>query len=191
MWKGNSPAFGPLKLTSTGGHPGTQPNIAVIRRWVAPCDTTINISGRLEHQLDDEAKAIYDKQFSDGLRKWFDKNAWDGVTGIIVWSRMSRGTARIGKELWRYNVLRDRRDANYGDINVKRGDTIDFIVTSRNYMKPKLRQGIALKLKINNPQQDNFTWNPTVRIKKEVAEPRMWKKYVQVLLLSNELAYVD
>ena len=188
--KANSPSFGPLELSGIGGHPNAQPDVAVIRRWVATRDATVDISGRLEHQLDAEADAVY-KKLKPEDQKLYDKNAWDGVTGIVVWSRTSSGTTRIGRELWRYNVLRDRRDANYGDIIVKRGDTIDFIVTSRNYMKPKLRQGIALKLKIKNPQQDNFTWNPTVRIKKEVAEPRMWKKYVQVLLLSNELAYVD
>jgi hypothetical protein len=188
--KGNIPSFGPLELTGIGGHPSAQPNVAVIRRWVATRNATVDISGRLEHRLDAQADAAA-KGLKPEDKKLYDKNAWDGVTGIIVLSRTSNGSSRIGKELWRYNVLRDRRDANYGDINVKRGDTIDFIVTSRNYMKPKLRQGIALKLKIKNPQQDNFTWNPTVRIKKEVAEPRMWKKYVQVLLLSNELAYVD
>jgi hypothetical protein len=217
VWKGNTPAFGPLKLTATGGHPGTQPNVAVIRRWVAPMDTTVNISGRLEHQLDDEAKAIYDKQFNDGLRKWFDKNAWDGVTGIVVASTAGQ---RVGKEIWRSDVHRGQRDANVADIKIRRGDTIDFIITCNKNINPKTLNSIANTFKLTNPQQDNFTWNPTVSIKKEIAEvmkekaPSLlvtswtaseefqgatykpkplnaWEKYVQVLLLSNEMAYVD
>jgi hypothetical protein len=221
VWKGNSPAFGPLKLTGNGGHPGTQPNVAVIRRWVAPTDTTVTISGTLEHKLDDEADAIYKERIGKDQQKWYDENAWDGVTGIIVWSRdVNRAGQRIGKELWRSDVRRGRKGASYGDVNVKRGDTIDFIVTSRSYMKPQVRQSIANLFKLENPQQDQFTWNPKVSIKKEKADAmekkagsllvtswtaaeefqgttykpkplNPWEKYVQVLLLSNELAYVD
>jgi len=220
VWKGNSPAFGPLKLTGTGGHPGTQPNIAVIRRWVAPRDTTVNISGRLEHRLDDEADAAY-KELKSETQKLYDKNVWDGVTGIIVWSRTSNGSSRIGKELWRSDVRRGRRDANYGDVEVKRGDTIDFIVTCNKYFVPQAYSNSAKAFKLKNGgQQDNFTWNPTIKIKPEFAQAmekkagsllvtswtasdefqgstykpkplNAWEKYVQVLLLSNELAYVD
>ncbi len=220
VWKGNSPAFGPLKLTGTGGHPGTQPNIAVIRRWVAPRDTTVNISGRLEHRLDDEADAAY-KELNSEAQKLYDKNVWDGVTGIIVWSRTSNGSSRIGKELWRSDVRRGRRDANYGDVEVKRGDTIDFIVTCNKYFVPQAYSNSAKAFKLKNGgQQDNFTWNPTIKIKPEIAQAmekkagsllvtswtasdefqgstykpkplNAWEKYVQVLLLSNELAYVD
>jgi hypothetical protein len=180
----------------------------------------VNISGRLEHQLDDEADAIYKERLKD-QQKWYDENAWDGVTGIVVWSRdVNRAGQRIGKELWRSDVRRGRKDANYGDVTVKRGDTIDFIVTSRNFMQPQVRQSIANLFKLKNPQQDQFTWNPKVSIKKEIADAmekkagsllvtswtaaeefqgatykpkplNPWEKYVQVLLLSNELAYVD
>mgnify|MGYP001195230095 FL=1 len=219
-WKGNSPAFGPLKLTGNGGHPGIQPNVAVIRRWVSPMDTTINISGRLEHQLDDEADAVYKEQIPEAQRKWYDENAWDGVTGIIVRSRAVSGGSRIGKELWRSDVRRGRRDANYGDLDVKKGDVIDFIVTCRKLTPARTLAGITQRFKLKNPQQDQFTWNPTVRIKDDIAKamerkagsllvtswtaseefqgatykPKpltAWEKYVQVLLLSNELAYLD
>ena len=222
VWKGNNATFGPLKLTGSGGHPGVQPNVAVIRRWVAPMDTTVNISGRLEHKLDDEADPLYKERFTDAQRKWFDENAWDGVTGIVVWSRAVNAQGeRVGKELWRSNVRRGRRDSNGGgDVAVKKGDTIDFIVTSRGFLTAQRRASIATQFKLDNPQQDDFMWNPTVSIKKEIAEAmekkagsllvtswtasdefqganykpkplNAWEKYVQVLLLSNELAYSD
>ena len=235
VFKGNTPAFGPLKLTGTGGHPGTQPNVAVIRRWVAPRDTTVNISGRLEHRLDDEAEAAY-KELTPEFQKVYDKNAWDGVTGFIIWSRKTnRAGHREGIELWRSDVRRGRRDTAIrykakdqvtgkempeGDIPVKRGDTIDFIVTCNKYITPLALNRVAATFKLKNPQQDNFTWNPTISIKKEIADAMKkkagsllvtswtasdefqgstykpqplnpWEKYVQVLLLSNELAYVD
>ena len=79
---------------------------------------------------------------------------------------------------------------------------------------------MADQYKLKNAQQDNFTWNPKVSIKKEIAETmeqkagslmaiswtasdefegatrkvkplNPWEKYAQVLLLSNELSYVD
>jgi len=191
VFKGNTPSFGPLELTGTGGHPGTQPNVAVIRRWVAPRDTTVNISGRLEHRLDDEAEAAY-KELKPEFQKVYDKNVWDGVTGIIVWSRVAnRAGHRVGKELWRSDVRRGGSNANYGDVNVRRGDTIDFIVTCNKRVKQKTLNSIAATNRLKNPQQDNFTWTPAVNINKEIAAPQTWRKYVQVLLLSNELAYVD
>ncbi len=235
VFKGNSPAFGPLELTATGGHPGTHPNVAVIRRWIAPMDTTVNISGRLEHKLDTEADAAY-QELSSEAKKLYDKNAWDGVTGIIVWSRgVNRAGQRVGKELWRSDVRRGRRDTAIrykakdlatgkdlpeGDVLVKRGDTIDFIVTCNKYFAPQAYSNCAKTFKLKNGQQDNFMWNPTVKIKPTIAKDmekkagsqlvttwtaaddfqgstykpkplNPWEKYVQVLLLSNEVAYVD
>ena len=219
VWKGNSAAYGPLKLTAQGGHPGPQPNVAVIRRWVAPMATTVTISGRLEHQLNDEAQSVYD-DFKDELRKWYDKNAWDGVTGIVVWSRAAdRNGRRMGKEIWRSDARRGRRDASGQEIKTQPGDTIDFIVTSKGYQKPNTLRSIATQFKLENPQQDNFTWNPKVSIKTEIAQAMQkkgammitswtasdefegasykpkplnaWEKYTQILLLSNEVSYVD
>ena len=46
-------------------------------------NTTVNVSGRLEHRLDDDAQAAFDDKLTDDLRKWYDNNAWDGVTGFM------------------------------------------------------------------------------------------------------------
>ena len=221
VWKGNNPAFGQLKLTAQGGHPGPQPNVAVMRRWVAPMNTTVNVSGRLEHRLDDDAQAAFDDKLTDDLRKWYDNNAWDGVTGFIVHSRAGNASGqRFGKEVVRADVRRGRRDLNSGDIQVQTGDTIDFIVTSKGYQAPNTLTSIARQFQLENPQQDNFTWNPKVSMKSEIAEEmkknagslvvsswtasdefegatykpkplNAWEKYTQVLLLSNEVVYTD
>ena len=224
VWRGTD---GLMKLTAAGGHPGAHPDLrAVIRRWIAPMDTTVDVSGRLEHNLDDDAEIIYDERLEkldSKLRDWYNKNAWDGVTGIILHSRAfnpQNPRERWGKELFRSDVRRNARGANANSIQVKKGDTIDFIVTSRSLMDPKLRVSIPNQFKLKNAQQDNFTWNPKVSIKKEIAETmeqkvgslmvtswtasdefegatrkvkplNPWEKYTQVLLLSNELSYVD
>ena len=109
---------------------------------------------------------------------------------------------------------------NSGDIQVQTGDTIDFIVTSKGYQAPNTLTSIARQFQLENPQQDNFTWNPKVSMKSEIAEEmkknagslvvsswtasdefegatykpkplNAWEKYTQVLLLSNEVVYTD
>ena len=176
VWRGND---GLMKLTATGGHPGAHPDFsAVIRRWIAPMDTTVNVSGRLEHNLDDDAEIVYDEQLEKldpKLRDWYNKNAWDGVTGIIIWSRAQNPQnprERLGKELGRWDVRRNARQANANNIKVKAGDCIDFIVTSRSMMDYKLRSSIPAKFKLKpvQAQQDNFTWNPTISINTDIAE---------------------
>ncbi|MBR90512.1 MAG: hypothetical protein CMO66_04465 [Verrucomicrobiales bacterium] len=206
VWQGSArrpdPQFGNMHLAAREGHPGQ--NHAVIRRWIAPRDTTVNISGTLEHFLDDKAKEVWDN-YKDRPKAEKDAldRAWDGVSGFIVHSQVGRGYDRFGKQLWKGEAKRGRRGTGANNITVKRGDMIDFVVTSRNYI-----------------YQDNFRWNPVIRVTDEVkqaiesnaasklvtewtasdefegetfkAKPLThWEKYVQVLLLSNELAFVD
>ena len=44
-----------------------------MRRWVAPMNTTVNVSGRLEHRLDDDAQAAFDDKLTD-----------DSANGMII-----------------------------------------------------------------------------------------------------------
>ena len=206
VWQGSArrpdPQFGEMHLAARAGHPGQ--NHVVIRRWVAPRDTTVNISGRLEHFLNDEAKEVWDK-YKD--RPKIDRDAldraWDGVSGTIIHSQAGRSYDRFGKRLWKGDAKRRGISANAGNVTVKRGDMIDFVVDRRKYI-----------------YQDNFKWNPVIKVTDEVvkllqqnntakvitawtasdefegetfkAKPLThWEKYVQVLLLSNELAFVD
>ena len=185
-----------MHLAARSGHPSK--SHAVIRRWVAPRDTTVNISGRLEHYLDDEAKEVWE-QYKDRPKTERDAldRAWDGVSGTIVHSQTGRGYDRFGKQLWKGDAKRRGIGANKNDIEVKRGDMIDFIVTRKKHI-----------------YQDNFKWNPVIKATDEnsasakaitqwtaseefegenfKAKPLThWEKYVQVMLLSNELAFVD
>jgi len=156
--------LGWVTLNAEGGHVGDDLQHAAIRRWRAPHDGVVKIGGALKH----------------------DGDKGDGVRGRIV----SGATGKLGEWI-AYN---SRATTNVERIEVKRGDTIDFIADLRT-----------------NLGFDSFTWAPRVRYvettagktgafnaKADFAGPARerkpltpWERYAQVLLLSNELMFVD
>lgn len=152
--------LGWLSLNANGGHPGDGPKQVIIRRWVAPADGAVAISGTLEHTAE----------------------SGDGVRGHIIGSRA--GTLGF------WPVYHSKRDMGLAKVEVKRGDTIDFVVDSNGSV-----------------DSDSFNWSPTIQSlandsrwnakedfsgpKDPVAPLNPWEKYAQVLLMSNELAFVD
>ena len=171
--------FAMLHLTSDGGYPGVIKGLSVIRRWTAPKDCSVSIDGTLGHKA---AKGS------------------DGVQGVIVSSR----TGELGRYLANGKTL----PTAVAKVEVKKGDSIDFVVDCRA-----------------DSRNDAFTWAPVIKVlgappammagrmadasaTGEVNEWRAavdfnpsrnsapkplgtWEKYAQVLLLSNELSFVD
>jgi mono/diheme cytochrome c family protein len=152
-------------LNAEGGHAGNDLQHAAIRRWRAPRDGAIKINGRLAHSTE----------------------RGDGVRGRIV----SSASGQLG-EWTSYNT---KATTNVERVEVKRGDTIDFVVDCRASV-----------------DSDSFTWAPTIRYagggegkndekwsaKADFSGPRKefkpltpWERYAQALLLSNELMFVD
>jgi hypothetical protein len=151
-------------LTENGGHPGEKN--AVVRRWSAPRDGEIAISGRLGHEAD----------------------AGDGVRGRIVHNNE--------KELGQWKVKKSKEATKVERVAVRKGDTIDFIVD-----------------KFGDLNSDTFTWAPSIEMfsaesrgpvtrdwsaredfsgPKEMPKPLdAWEKLAQVILMSNELVFVD
>ena len=151
--------LGWAQLTGDGGHPGNDRQHACIRRWIAPQDGTISISGDLVHEPD----------------------AGDGIRAFVVSSRQG--------ELKSATAHHSRETMSATGIEVKQGDTIDFIVD--------LRDGL---------NSDQFLWSPVISstdskwdAKMEFGGPflqnvqplKPWEQYAQVLLLSNEFLFVD
>jgi hypothetical protein len=160
--------LGWVVVSGTGGHPGNDQRHAAIRRWIAPRDGTIAITGTLDHPA------------AEG----------DGVRGRIVSSKLG--------VLGQWLVHHRKQETNLEKIAVKRGDNIDF-VTDCNA----------------SPDFDSFYWSPVIRFiadGKTVPGARMewnalndfadaargvqapldpWQKLAQVLLLTNELVFVD
>ncbi len=102
----------------------------------------------------------------------------DGVRGRIVSSRLG--------ELASWSVNGSSAETKLNGIAVQKGDIIDFVVDSRV-----------------DPENDNFGWSPNIKQGDQtwsakddfagpVAEPlHSWARYAQVLLETNEFAFVD
>jgi len=157
--------LGWVLLNADGGHPGDDQKHAAIRRWIAPRDGAVKISGELQH----------------GSEKG------DGVRARIISSRQ----AVVGE----WAVFHNSASTPVERVEVKKGDIIDFITDCRGSI-----------------EFDSFTWAPMVQYlsvrdetrrewsaKTDFAGPQKekkkplsaWDKYAQVLLLANELVFVD
>ena len=141
---------------------------SAIRRWTAPRTGAVSIEGVLEHA----------------------EKPGNGVRARIVSSRLG--------VLASWSAHHTRAGTKMSRVEVRKGDTIDFVVDSRG-----------------DVGWDSFSWAPVVRMKTPPAAtaanqpivwdaradflsqpaPRKaltpWEKYAQVLLLSNEFMFVD
>lgn len=164
-WQGGEklpdPALGWVMLNASGGHPGDAAHSA-IRRWVAPAGGMLHIDGLLAHPAEQG----------------------DGVRGRIIATR----TGIVGA----WDAHHKEEVTNPAPFAVQAGDTIDFIVDSR--------AGV---------DSDTFNWTVTMRLKTTDNEPEQvlestagfhgrisppltrWQELAQVLLMSNEFAFVD
>jgi hypothetical protein len=156
--------LGWVLLNAEGGHPGDQQH-AAIRRWIAPRSGAIEIIGELHHASDK----------GDGVR-----------------SRVISKKAVIGE----WTAFNSTVSTSAKRLDVATGEVIDFVTDCRASV-----------------EFDSFTWSPTVRYVTAVSndprrewsaktdfagpqkeKPRLltaWDKYAQVLLLANELVFVD
>jgi hypothetical protein len=164
-WQGGDklpdPTIGWAVLNAAGGHPGDAAH-CVIRRWTAPATGKLNIEGLLAHSAEQG----------------------DGVRGRIISSR--------GGVLGSWNAHHNEAVTNLPAIAVEQGETIDFITDSRASV-----------------DYDSFIWAVTMRLKKSEKAPEQiwesasgfhgplnpaltrWQELAQVLLMSNEFAFVD
>jgi mono/diheme cytochrome c family protein len=177
-----------LRLTATGGHPGNDRQHAAIRRWVAPRDGIVAISGTLRNP----------------------SKEGDGVQAFIVGSRTG--------ELGRWSVHESQAETTVERVAVKKGDTIDFIVDPRENPNSdsftwapvvrllsdpratandnRLAPGAARQAGAATPGAGAPTeWNANTEFGGPAPEPpkplNAWEKYAQVLLMTNEFLFVD
>lgn len=162
------PEQGWVLLTRDGGHPGNDQEHAAIRRWTAPADGIVSVHGRLKH----------------------NQEPGDGVRSRVISSQS--GTAG------EWTAHKSEADTTVDKLPVKKGDTIDLVVDCRT-----------------GPNSDSFEWRATIRYERDLAEstsePRKewsttgefsgpvkevkpltpWERYAQVLLVSNEVFFID
>ncbi len=163
---------GAAHLTAGGGAPGDDLSHSVIRRWVSPIEGDVNISGALRHPLGQHGKR-FDQ--SNGIRGWIVSSR----TGILA-SWTLRGV---------------KAETSLSGLAVEKGEVLDFVVDSRD-----------------DDESDRFTWAPTIEeiVIQEISEekPRRWSaandfsgprpmplapwaQYAQILLATNEFAFLD
>ncbi len=155
-------------LGARGGHPGADAANAVIRRWTAPVDGTIKISGAVDHTSENG----------------------DGIRARIISSRSG--------ELGSWLAKNGKQAADVTEAVVERGDTIDFVVEPQasensdgfNWAPTVtlIRAGAGVAVTANRrwDARQDFGGN------REFPRPLTpWEQYAQVLLSANEFVFVD
>jgi hypothetical protein len=166
---------GTAHLTAGGGAPGDDLRHAVIRRWVAPRDGVVKITGTLGHALN---------QFEQRFK------LSDGIRAHVIHSRLGPGGqwtigppdyADDGKK-----AVERKVSTVIESLEVRAGDMVDFVVDARG-----------------SYESDDFTWAPVIRMGEtewnasaDFAGPGPFilttrEQLAQVLLLTNEFAFID
>jgi hypothetical protein len=169
-WQGGrqlpDPQLGWLLLEAGGGHPGGIEHGAAIRRWTAPMDAVLDIAGRLRHP----------SEVGDGVRA----RAISSRQGVLAEWRARNGSV----------------ETRVADVRVSRGDTIDFVV---DCLENENGDGFGWAPRLETAQAAALTgpaveWNARSDFggRSEQSAPlTAWERYAQVLLMSNEAAFLD
>ena len=162
--------LGWAQLTAEGGHAGNDLQHAVIRRWVAPRDGVVSITGRIAHET----------------------SAGDGVRAFIVSS--SAGQLRT------VTVHNSAEEMRVPSTAVKAGDTIDFIVDYRANLNSDEFKWSPVLTELNTAAAAGAPvlvkeWDAKKDFRgvEVLAQPALppWAQLVQVLLSANEFLFVD
>jgi len=164
-----------LRLSATGGHPG-KGGMAVIRRWVAPRDASIQIRGELVHLRD----------------------RGDGVEGQILHVRSHASAAVVSKVVGSWKVFNDKQQTNIDSLAVRRGDAVDFAVGSAgNSSSDAFGWSPSVSILKNEKRESGADgagqqW-AAVRDFGPPPPPPLspWEQVSQALLLTNEFWFLD
>jgi mono/diheme cytochrome c family protein len=169
-WQGGTnlpdPQLGWVLLNAAGGHPGDDVQHAAIRRWTAPRDGVISISGELHHPEDK----------GDGVRARVVSSA--GVAG--EWISFHNKTP----------TPVDQLRVKEGDIVDFITDCRQSVSHDSFAWAPRIKYLSPARVKDETMEWDSkadFAGPPKEKPKSLDA----WQKYAQVLLLANETMFVD
>jgi len=160
--------LGYVSLNERGGHPGNSVKTSAIRRWVAPFDGEIRLSGRLRHSND----------------------KGDGVNGLIV----SSAYGLLGEK----HVQNDFKDMVFEHVAVNQGDTIDLVLEpgpTPSYDSFEWYMRVSYNRIDGEESPYRQQWEARADFSGPPPAPpaplKPWEQFAQVLLLSNEFMYVD
>ena len=155
------PTLGYVQLTAGGGHTGRDGAHAAIRRWTAPQDAVVSIKGQASHP----------------------SPSGDGIEARIVSSRAG--------SLGSWTVHNSKAETNVDKVEVKRGDTIDFVASCRESDNTD-SFGWTFAIVAEGGQK---SWDSSAGFKSPPPPPPAplgaLERYAQVLLMTNEFFFVD
>ena len=157
------PRIGHVRVSAVGGHPGRSQEFAVVRRWTAPVDGDVEISGTLAHLRDNG----------------------DGIRGRIV--------TGDGRTLGEWKLLNDKAATDVQRLSVRAGDMIDFIVDCRAKPTADAFTWAPIVRQLDKPKQGApLAWNANADFAAP-PPPLLtaWEQCAQALLLTNEFWFVD
>lgn len=171
---------GVARLTAGGGAPGDNERSAVVRRWKAPAKGTVEIEGKLVLQVGAFAIRF---RLSNGIRGWVisDRKGPLGRWQIDLPSQPADGIQYASNPSVETKITK---------LSVEEGECIDFVVDSRgDYEADDFSWAPLLRWQGNGGERrfdarEQFAGPPTPRL-----QPK--ERLAQVLLLSNEFAFLD
>jgi hypothetical protein len=156
--------LGWVQLTADGGHAGNDLKHAAVRRWVAPRDGIVSISGAVKHE----------------------HQPGDGITARVVSSRSG--------SLGHWTVHNGKAEAKIERTEVSGGDTIDFVVDLRaNLNSDMFKRAPLVHLIASNATKEATEWSAPkeLRVRQRLRPSRFRRgRMAQVLLEANEF-FVD
>jgi hypothetical protein len=169
-WQGSSKypdaALGWVQLTAQGGHPGNDLQHCSVRRWVAAHDGTFSVTSTPIHEI----------AAGNGIRCWIFSSR-DGMLASLP-------------------LHNQRQQMNVESVVLRKGDTLDFVVdvnadlNSDQYLwSPAIRavsgmpESAGATLRGWEAERDFFGPTPALL--------NRWEQLAQVLLIANELMFVD
>jgi hypothetical protein len=169
-WQGSAswpdPTLGWVQLTAQGGHPGNDLQHCAIRRWVAPHDGAYSVASTAMHAV----------EAGNGIRCWIFSSR-DGILSTLA-------------------LHNQQQPMNVESVSLRKGDTLDFAVDINGQLN-----------------SDQYRWAPAIRevlpasgaetpapkdwdAARDFAAPTQtlltpWEQLAQVLLMANELMFID
>jgi hypothetical protein len=170
-WQGGpdlpDPRTGWAFLTSQGGHAGNDLAHAAIRRWTAPRDGAVSVSGTVAHRT----------------------KTGNGVRARLVSSRHG--------EIASWSLKQIEAEMKVKTLDLKKGDTLDFLVDFRGEITDDEFAWAPLVSMSKPPAAANAgdapgEWNAAADFAGPPTPPLTpLETYVQALLMSNEFTFLD
>jgi len=167
QWR-NSPMPGDPRattasLTAKGGSLGDSKANSALRRWVAPFDGKISITGWLEHS------------FENGC------SACKGAYARVVSGR----SGTTGK----WNTAQSKIETNLAAMEVRRGEILDFVAEAgRGTIGGEFKWAVTIRRLDGGAEE----WNSVRDFREPSAGPlTVWDRYAQTLLATVEFLVID